>query len=113
MYGHVERTTIDNEWTYDELKGDLKDEIFKYMSDNNVTKRYENRAVYDEALAVYDDYASIKVEDEICAKDGDLIDAYNKQYHKRRAENKFGIHYFDEYVVSVYKRLLKENEVRR
>lgn len=113
MYGHVERTTIDKEWTYDELKQDLKDEIFKYMTDNRVEAKYANRAVYDDALVQYDDYASDKVEDEICSKDGDLIDAYNKQYDKRRAEKKFGIHYFDEYVIKTFKRLLKENEVRQ
>lgn len=105
-YDHQERTTIDGEWTYDELYSDIYDEVTKYYKENNVSKKYMSRAVYDRELINHPQEMIRQVH-----LNKDLIDVYNTEYSKRRQEDKFGITYFDEWINREIKRLLRENEV--
>lgn len=106
MYGHHEDYTIDKEWSEDELSGDVSDEVLKYYNKHDVQEKYKDRALYDRNLLL-PQYMTEKITSQY-----DLIQEYNKQYDKRKSEKKFGITYFDEWVISLISKLLKENIVR-
>lgn len=101
--GDEERTTLDDEWTEEELRGDVYDECTKILT--KVAPKHNTRAMYDSNLLK----VPYLVED-IC-NEYDLIEEYNKQYDKHRHENKFGIHYFDDWLRSVINIKLAQNLV--
>lgn len=105
VYGHEEKLTLDGEWTYDELDGDVYDVVAKYYERNNVSDRYKGKALYDTDLLK----PQYMVEEIKCGVD--LIEVYNTEYNKRKEENKFGITYFDEWVENQIQQKLKGNEV--
>lgn len=112
MYGHTERMTIDNEWAYYELVETVDDVVMGYWKVNKVEEKYKNRAVYDQDM-IKEEYMAERIKQGVTEQGKDLIEIYNEQYDKRRHENKFGIVYFDEWVISQIKKLLKDNEVRK
>ena len=105
-YGSRERTTIDGEWTFDELKDDLWSEAKKILEgDKGWIETHKFRAFKDPDL--------IKLEylvEDICNR-YDLIEVYNKAYDKHRNDKpmKFGIHYFDELAVAEVLKTLNNN----
>lgn len=103
MYCQQDRTTIDGQWTEEELNGDIYDEVVKYYATNNVKENYANRAMTDKDL-IKPQYMVEKI-----CEENDLVEVYNTQYDKRRSENKFGICYFDEWLNKMICKLLKEN----
>lgn len=112
-YRHRERTTIDGEWTYDELKEDLWGEAHKYLhGDGNKTGWLAHclgRALKD-PLLLKEEYL---VED-ICDR-YDLIEVYNKAYdmHRNDKPMMFGIHYFDELARAEVAKTLKNNLITK
>ena len=106
-YANEEDTTIDGEWTDDELRSDIYDVCTEVMTDNEL-KRYENRALIDKDL-LKKQYMTEHIIQEI----GDTIEFYNKQYDKHRNENKFGIYLFDDAIKKLIKSELRRNLVVR
>ena len=104
-YANEEDTTIDGEWTDDELRSDIYDVCTEVMTDNEL-KRYENRALIDKDL-LKKQYMTEHIIQEI----GDTIEFYNKQYDKHRNENKFGIYLFDDAIKKLIKSELRRNLV--
>jgi len=103
--GDIERTTIDGEWTESELKDDIYDEVKNLLEKQGYAKKFEGRALRD--------YDLIKVPYlvEYLCNNFNVIETYNKNYDKHRNDKpmKFGIHYFDEAVVTQIKKTLNEN----
>lgn len=104
MYVSTVRTTLDHEWTHDELASNIDDECIKLVE---VYKgKYQNRAVYDKDL-LKAPYLAEKIKDE----SGDLIEVYNKCADAHRNENKFGIYWFDKWIEEQVRRILNNNLV--
>lgn len=105
--GDREEYTLDGEWSQSELEEDLDDEALRLVNDWKEKNKY--RAVLDKDL-LFPEYLANKVKEE-----NDLIVVYNKAYDKHRndADRKFGIHYFDEEIVKIMKKILKENLVTK
>ena len=104
MYTGTIRTTLDCEWTHDELASNIDDECIKLIE---VYKdKYQNRAVYDKDL-LKPAYLAEKIKNE----SGDLIEVYNKCADAHRNENKFGIYWFDKWIEKQVKRILNSNLV--
>ena len=105
MYGSIApRTTLDGEWTEEELAGDIVDECIKLLPEYE--KKYAHKAVYNENLYKPEYMAeSIKIEA------GDLIEVYNREYDRHRNDSKFGIYWYDEWVRQQIKRRMKSNLV--
>lgn len=105
--GDTERTTIDGEWTETDLREDVLDEAHKLLNAEKTGWLAKNagRAVLNKDLL----HAEFLCE-EFCTE-VDLIEIYNKQYdlHRNDSERKFGIHYFDEYIVKEMTKILKGN----
>lgn len=95
--GNRQRVTIDREWTEEDLKDEVKDEVFKIVQEWN--SKHTDRAVYNTDM-LHDAYVAETIINGI-----DLIERYNIEYDKRKNEKRFGIHYFDEWL---HKELLKQ-----
>lgn len=105
-YGPSIKFTIDGEWDEEELKGDVFDEVYKYYNENNVQKKYQNKALYDRDM-LKPQYMIEEIQTQY-----DLIEEYNRQYDKRKSEKKFGIVYFDEWLNKEILKILRDNLVR-
>ena len=104
LYSSSPRTTLDGEWTEEELADDIYDECSKLV---RVYKtKYRNCAVYDNNL-----YKPQYLAEKIKSESDDLIEIYNKCADKHRNENAFGIHWFDEWIHEQIKRILNANLV--
>jgi len=109
--GDQERTTIDGEWTEEELKDDVYSEALKILNGDKQTKGWlelnKGRALKDTNL----DKPEFIVTN-ICDR-FDLVEVYNRAYdiHKNDKPRLFGIHYFDELARADVKKVLKENLV--
>ena len=103
--GEVERTTIDGEWTEEELKGDIWDEASKLVDD--WIEKNKHRALKDDKLT----HVEFIVND-ICSR-YDIIEVYNRAYdlHRNDKNRMFGIHYYDELVRAEVKKVLDNNLV--
>ena len=105
--GDTERTTIDGEWTETDLKEDVMDEAHKLLNTEKTgwLAKNKGRAVLNKDLL----HAEFLCE-EFCTE-VDLIEIYNKQYdlHRSDPDKKFGIHYFDEYIIKEMTKILKGN----
>lgn len=104
MYQSHERTTLDNEWTEEELKGCIYDTCTKHM-DSKWCDKYKNRALMDRNLLL----KQYMVE-KLCT-DNDVIEIYNREYGKNVDKQGFGINWFDEWTVKQIDRLMRENIV--
>jgi len=107
LYGHVDRTTLDGEWTEEELKDDVWSEAKKILRDEGWLEKHKHRTLKDSDLT----HEEFIVED-ICSR-YDLIEVYNRAYDKHRNDKpmKFGIHYFDELARAEVLKVLKNNLV--
>lgn len=109
MYGHVDRTTLDGEWTYEELKETMLDEISKFLHGEKDKpgwlEKHKHRAVKSQDM-LHEEF----IVTDICDR-YDLIEVYNRAVDKHRNDKPrlFGIHYFDELVKAETEKILKEN----
>lgn len=106
MYQPVERTTLDGEWTEEELKSDIYDVCTEVMTDK-VLSQYKYRALRDGNLLKLQ-YMAEHITDQI----DDVIELYNKEYDKHREQNCFGIHWYDEAIKSMIIKELKGNVIK-
>lgn len=110
-----ERTTLDGEWTEEELEADLEDEAMailngdKHKGTKGWIEEHKFRAVKDKDL-LYSEYLANMIREE-----NDLIVLYNTEYDKHRNDTnrKFGIHYFDEAIRKKMKDILKDNLITK
>lgn len=107
----MDRITVDREWEYEELYDEVDNECIKYYKDNNISQRYENKAVYDKDL-LKPMYMAEHIKNMVLEQDKDLVQVYNEQYNKRKGEKLFGIVYFDQWLINIIKQELKKNEVK-
>lgn len=103
IYQAVERTTLDKEWTEEELKSDIYDVCKEVMTDS-IIKKYEFKAVRDKNL-----FKCHYMAERISEKIEDVIELYNKEYDKHRNDGKFGIVWYDEAIKKMIMKELKEN----
>jgi hypothetical protein len=103
----IERTTIDGEWTYDELKDDIWSEAKKIFRDEGWINKHKGRAFKDNDLL----HEEFIVED-ICNR-YDLIEVYDRAYeiHHNDKPMELGIHYFDELARAEVFKILNNNLV--
>lgn len=106
MYQPVIRTTLDGEWTEEELKSDIYDVCVEVMTDK-VINQYKFRALRDSNLLKLQ-YMAEHIADQI----DDVIELYNKEYDKHREQKCFGIHWYDEAIKMMINRELKGNVVK-
>ena len=107
MYSPVERTTLDNEWTEQELIDDIYDTCVEIMTPE-LLKKYEHRALINPDL-LKTQYMANTIANQI----EDVIELYNKEYDKHRNERAFGIRWYDEAIKKMINKKLKENMVCR
>lgn len=109
MYGHVERTTLDGEWTEEDLRDDIFDVCAEVMTEK-LLKDYEHRALHNRDL-LKKQYMADTILNDI----EDVIELYNTEVDKHRAsfetEHYFGIHWYDEAIKKMVIKKLKENVV--
>ena len=109
--GDIERTTLDGEWTEQELKDDLWDEANKFINGTKESKgwleTHKGRAMRDTDLCK----VQYLVED-ICTR-YDMIEVYNKVVDMLRIDEHklFGIEYFDQIARAEIEKTLKQNLV--
>lgn len=109
--GDIERTTLDGEWTEQELKDDLWDEANKFLNGTKESKgwleTHKGRAMRDTDLCK----VQYLVED-ICTR-YDMIEVYNKvvDMHRNDENKLFGIAYFDQIARAEIEKTLKQNLV--
>lgn len=109
--GDIERTTLDGEWTEQELKDDLWDEANKFLNGAKESKgwleTHKGRAMRDTDLCK----VQYLVED-ICTR-YDMIEVYNKvvDMHRNDENKLFGIAYFDQIARAEIEKTLKQNLV--
>lgn len=105
--GNRHRTTLDGEWTEEELKEDIYDEAVRILKEDKVVENSKYKALYDRDLLLPE-----YIVENICDR-FDLIEVYNKAYdmHRNDKPMKFGIRYFDELARKEIRKILKENEV--
>ena len=103
--GDIERTTLDSEWTESELEDNVYDEVVKELEKLNKTEKLQYRALKDKGLN-YPEFIANKIKDE-----NDLIEVYNKLYdsNKNNKEGTFIIHFFDAWIHSKTKEIVKNN----
>lgn len=101
--GNRERTTLDCEWTEQELKDDIIEEAEKILKE--WLPKHKDRAVKDKNLL-----KSESILTNICDR-YDLIEVYNRAYDMHRNDKpiKFGIHYFDDVARLEINKILKQN----
>ena len=105
MYQPSVRTTLDGEWTEEELREDVYDVCIETMTDD-VLKKYQYRALKDNDLLKTQYMA-----DHILGQIDDVIELYNKEYDKHRNERCFGIVWYDNAIKCMVKKELKDNLV--
>lgn len=109
--GDIERTTLDGEWTEQELKDDLWDEANKFLNGTKESKgwleTHKGRVMRDPDLCK----VQYLVED-ICTR-YDMIEVYNKvvDMHRNDEHKLFGIAYFDQIAMAEIEKTLKQNLV--
>lgn len=109
--GDIERTTLDGEWTEQELKDDLWDEANKFLNGTKESKgwleTHKGRTMRDTDLCK----VQYLVED-ICTR-YDMIEVYNKvvDMHRNDENKLFGIAYFDQIARAEIEKTLKQNLV--
>lgn len=109
--GDIERTTLDGEWTEQELKDDIWDEANKFLNGTKESKgwleTHKGRAMRDTDLCK----VQYLVED-ICTR-YDMIEVYNKvvDMHRNDENKLFGIAYFDQIARAEIEKTLKQNLV--
>lgn len=106
MYQPRVRTTLDGEWTEEELKEDVYDVCIEEMTADKL-KKYQYRALRNRDL-LKPQYMAETILNQI----NDIIELYNTEYDKHRNERKFGIVWYDEAIKSKINKLLKENLVK-
>lgn len=104
IYGSTTRTTIDGEWTYEELRDNIDDECIKLAP--IYERKYRDRAVYDKNL-----FKPAYLAEKIRNESDDLIEIYNKEYDKHRNEKIFGIHWFDAWIAKQVQHVMNNNLV--
>ena len=105
MYQPEVRTTLNGEWTEEELREDVYDVCIETMTDD-VLKKYQYRALKDNDLLKTQYMA-----DHILEQIDDVIEFYNKEYDKHRNERCFGIVWYDNAIKCMIKKELKDNLV--
>lgn len=107
--GNMERTTLDGEWTEDELKDDLWDEASKILNGTGESKGWVDK--HKDRAMINPDLCKVQylVED-ICTR-YDLIEVYNKVVDAHRNDEKrlFWITYFDQIARAEIEKTLKKN----
>ena len=103
-YDSSPRVTLDGEWTYEELAGDIDDECMKLAP--IYKEKHKNRAVYDQNL-----YKPQYLAEKIKNESDDLIDIYNKCADAHRNEGIFNINWFDEWIEKQVKTIMNANLV--
>lgn len=109
IYGSVERTTLDGEWTEEELKETMLDEIAKILHGDKTNKGWleinKHRAVKNKDF-LHEEFICTNICDRF-----DLIEVYNRvvDLHRNDKPRLFGIHYFDQIVHKEVNKMLKEN----
>ena len=105
--GNTERTTLDGEWTESELIENIRDEAMILLEKEK--KELIAKACYNKDLLL-PEFLSDKLINEI-----DVIEEYNKLVDKHRhdAVKCFGIQYFDKYIISEMRKILKDNLVSK
>lgn len=111
--GTEERRTLDGEWAEDELKADVWDEMNKLL---NGDKHTNSKGWLDKNKErALKDYDLVKVDylTEYIINNNDLVENYNRLYDKHRNDDnkKFGIVYFDEWLVEIGTRTLNQNKL--
>ena len=106
MYQPRVRTTLDGEWTEEELREDVYDVCIEEMTADRL-KKYQYRALRNKDM-LKPQYMANTILDQI----DDVIELYNTECDKHRHEKKFGIVWYDEAIKSRINRLLKENLVK-
>ena len=104
IYGSNPRTTIDDEWTEEELADNIDDECIKLL--DVYRGKYVNKAVYDSNL-LKPAYLAEKIKSE----SEDPIEIYNSEFDKHRNDGIFGIHLFDRWIERQVRRILNSNLV--
>ena len=108
IYCSTEVTTLDGEWTLEDLKDDVYSEAKRILTpDSKWVKEASSRAMYDKELVLVQYMA------EHISEQYDLIEVYNKAYakHVNDTNRLFGIHYFDEEINKLIVKALKDNLV--
>lgn len=108
IYCSTEVTTLDGEWTLEDLKDDVYSEAKKVLTpDSKWVKEASSRAMYNKELVLVQYMA------EHISEQYDLIEVYNKAYakHVNDTNRLFGIHYFDEEINKLIVKALKDNLV--
>ncbi len=108
IYCSTEVTTLDGEWTLEDLKDDVYSEAKKILTpDSKWVKEASSRALYNKELVLVQYMA------EHISEQYDLIEVYNKAYakHVNDVNRLFGIHYFDEEINKLIVKALKDNLV--
>lgn len=111
--GDGERTTLDNEWTEEELEGVLYDETIKILNGTDGKKGWleknKNKALYDKLLTT-PEYIVEDIKDRY-----DLIEIYNRACDMHRNDEKklFGIHYFSDLAIKEVNKTLRNNIVKQ
>ena len=104
IYEQEERTTLDGEWTEEELTSNIYDVCSEIMPTE--IKKYDNRALYDKDL-LKRQYMTEHIINIV----GDVVELYNREYDKHRDSKKFGIRLFDDAIKQLIKVELKRNMV--
>lgn len=113
-YENTERTTLDKEWTEQELLDEIRDEAIKILEGDSEDKGWieknkaKYKALYDKDL-IKPEYLAEKIIDE-----HDCIELYNKEVDKHRndKEKDYGINHFDRLIRTKMNKLLKDNIVK-
>lgn len=107
--GGSERTTLDGEWEYSELKEELWSEAHAILHGSKDKKgwlaEHKERALRDKSLTREE-----FIVENICDS-MDLIEEYNKECDKHRndVQKLFGIHYFTEFADREIMKVLRGN----
>lgn len=107
--GDKERVTLDGEWTEEELRGDVEDEVSKLLNGTNVTKGWIENHKF--CVLKNPDLTHVEFLVNAFCDENDLIEVYNTAVdeHRNDSEKLFGIHYFDQKVRAKLVKMLSEN----
>ena len=99
------RVTIDNEWDEDELRSDIYDVCVEVMTPELLWK-YKYRALKDKDLLL-PQYMTEYIFNQI----DNVVDLYNTEYQKHRAEDSCGIKWYDRAITDMIHKTLERNLV--
>lgn len=111
--GNIKRTTLDNEWTDEELDGILYDEVLKILNGEDGSKGWleknKYKAIKDNTLTK-PEFIVNDIKDRY-----DLIEVYNRAYDMHRNDEKrlFGIQYFIDLCKDEINKILRNNLVNK